>query len=255
MKKERVGITYTFANKVLTKEETYELIERSQAGEEEATEKLVKYNGRLVTSVAYKLRSPYFENEDLIQLGMIGLLNAIEKFDPSREVRFATFAVIHIESSIRMFKRNAGITGMKVPRDVNILVNKIRAAKIEDQSIQVVADALKETNLEYVEMALELSNNLVTYLEDKLDEDSSPTLAGTIEGDVNLNWFSDLAVSSLVSHLKPQQQAVLNLGYVRDLPRSTIATVLGVSVQRVHVIEKTALKQLRERYTYEELVN
>ena len=92
----------------IPKEETYILIERAQRGDEEAKTKLIMANTGLVKKIAAKFVSEEHEMEDLIQIGYMGLLRAVEKFNPEYEVMFSTYAVPMIMGEIKRFFRDNG---------------------------------------------------------------------------------------------------------------------------------------------------
>ncbi|AUM58961.1 DNA replication/modification protein [Bacillus phage BCP01] len=256
MGKKRVRGTYTFANKVLTKEETYELIERSQAGEEEATESLVEHNARLVNYVVRRIKNPYQEYEDLFQLGMIGLITAIAKFDLTKGFKFSTYAVQWIEAEIRNYVRDKSSI-VKVPREIGAIVNKIFAMKLKNEEPATILEKLEldKNQLNNVTIALEVSQNEILSLNVQTGEEREDTLSTLIGQDVNQDWFSDIAFYDIIRFLDRREKSVITLKYVHDQTNPKIATMLGTYTQQVRRLEMRAMKKLRERYTYEELIN
>jgi len=256
MNKKRAGSTYTFANKVLTKEETYELIERSQAGEEEATESLVEHNARLVNYVVRRKSNPYHEYDDMFQLGMIGLITAIAKFDISKGLQFSTYAVRWIDAEIGNYLKNR-TSILKVPREIGAVVNKILATKLKNEEPAIIMEKLQfdEKQLNNVTIALEVIHNEVISLDKPTGEDKDDPLAARIGQDINKDWFSDISFYDIIRVLDSKEQSVLTLAYVYDQSESNIATMLGTYSVQVSRLKRRALKKLRERYTYEELIN
>ncbi|WQZ49388.1 putative RNA polymerase sigma factor G [Bacillus phage Z3] len=256
MGKKRVRGTYTFANKVLTTEDTYELIERSQAGEEEATESLVEHNARLVNYVVRRIKNPYQEYEDLFQLGMIGLITAISKFDLTKGFKFSTYAVQWIEAEIRNYVRDKSSI-VKVPREIGSIVNKIFALKLKNEEPATILEKLKldESQLNNVTIALEVACNEVISLDKQTGTKEEDTIAATLGQDINQDWFSDIAFYDIIRFLDSREQSILTLAYVHDQSESNIATMLGTYSVQISRLKRRALKKLRERYTYEELIN
>lgn len=111
----------------LSNETVRELIERSQSGDENARDEIVEHNTRLVWSVVQRFLNRGYEPDDLFQIGCIGLIKSIDKFDLSYDVRFSTYAVPMIIGEIQRFIRDDG--SLKVSRSLKELNNKIRIKK------------------------------------------------------------------------------------------------------------------------------
>src|SRR5690625_2266061 len=132
---------------MLTNEEVRELIVKSQEGDKEARDLLVEKNVRLVWSVVQRFINRGYDPEDLFQIGSIGLIKSIDKFDLSYDVRFSTYAVPMIIGEIQRFIRDDGT--IKVSRSIKELGNKIRITKEDltkvlgrSPTVQEVAEAL-----------------------------------------------------------------------------------------------------------------
>ena len=113
----------------LKDEELRSLIRRSQSGDQEARDLIVQSNLRLVWSVVQRFLNRGYEPDDLYQIGCIGLLKSVDKFDLSYEVKFSTYAVPMIIGEIQRFIRDDGT--VKVSRSLKEMANKIRRAKEE----------------------------------------------------------------------------------------------------------------------------
>src|SRR5690625_590372 len=114
---------------MLTNEEVRELIVKSQEGDKEARDLLVEKNVRLVWSVVQRFLNRGYDPDDLFQIGSIGLIKAIDKFDLSYNVRFSTYAVPMIIGEIQRFIRDDG--SIKVSRTIKELGNRVRLKKEE----------------------------------------------------------------------------------------------------------------------------
>src|SRR5690554_6669855 len=137
-------------NKLLSHEETIDLINKAQNGDKFAKDKLVEYNLGLVRSIVKKFQNRGYEREDLFQLGSIGLIKAIQNFDTSYHVKFSTYAVPMIMGEIKRFIRDDGI--IKVSRSLKELVNKVVSVKEQlkmklgrEPGIQEIAEAIGST--------------------------------------------------------------------------------------------------------------
>src|SRR5690625_4162512 len=116
-------------NKMLTNEEVRRLIAQSQQGDKLARNTLVEKNVRLVWAVVQRFLNRGYDPDDLFQIGSIGLIKSIDKFDLSYEVRFSTYAVPMIIGEIQRFIRDDGT--IKVSRKLKELGNKVRMTKEE----------------------------------------------------------------------------------------------------------------------------
>ena len=108
----------------IAKEDTYELIERAQSGDEEARELIVSQNTGLVKNLAMKYSSGYYETDDLMQVGFLGLVKAIDRFDTGFDVMFSTYAVPMILGEIKRYIRDDG--KIKVSRQLKTDIRNLR---------------------------------------------------------------------------------------------------------------------------------
>ena len=139
--------------------DTLELIKRCQDGDKAAREQLVTENIGLVWSIVRRFANRGYEMEDLFQVGSIGLIKAIDKFDTSFEVKFSTYAVPMITGEIKRFLRDDGM--IKVSRTLKEASYKARAAK-EALSIELGREPTIEEVSERTEISVE---NIVMSME------------------------------------------------------------------------------------------
>src|SRR5699024_8371388 len=118
---------HTENKKLLNQDEIRELLVKSQAGDKMARDILIERNVRLVWSVIQRFLHRGYESDDLFQIGCIGLMKAIDKFDLTYEVKFSTYVVPMIIGEVQRFLRDDGT--VKVSRSLKELANKIRATK------------------------------------------------------------------------------------------------------------------------------
>lgn len=242
-------------NELLSHEETMKLIKSAQEGDEEAQSKLVTNNIGLVRSVLKKFVNRGYDSEDLFQLGCIGLIKAIQKFDPKYEVRFSTYAVPMIIGEIKRFLRDDGI--IKVSRSLKQTANKIKVAKEQlskklgrDPTIQEIADEIKVDKEEIV-MALE-SSYQPEYLYDVIHhKDSSPIhLIDKVGGDCEDSEIIDkITLKEVISQLKPRDRQIIIMRYFKDKTQTEVANMLGISQVQVSRIEKRVLKNMKNMLT------
>ncbi len=239
---------------ILAHEETMELINRAQQGDVRAQETLVSHNLGLVRSVIKRFNNRGYEKEDLFQLGCIGLIKAINKFDTSFDVRFSTYAVPMILGEIKRFLRDDGI--IKVSRSLKQTASKIKYSQERltrqlgrEATLQEIAEDLNISKEEIV-MALDSSCH-PEYLHDVIHhDDGAPIhLMDKISESDNLedNEVIDrILLKDVIAKLEPRERQIIILRYFKDKTQTEIAEVLGISQVQVSRIEKKILKSMKD---------
>jgi RNA polymerase sporulation-specific sigma factor len=234
-------------------DKTLELIQRAQQGDKEATERIVKENSGLVWSVVKRFGGRGYESEDLFQIGSIGLLKCIQKFDMEFDVKFSTYAVPMIMGEIKRFIRDDGI--IKVSRPLKEMAVKAKYAQesfvskngrqptINELAAEIGADA--EELVMAMESGLEVESLYSTihqgdgnpiYLIDKLDQNE----------DAGNNMVDTIAIKEIIGKLKPKERQIILLRYFYDKTQMEIAKEIGVSQVQVSRIERRVLQTIRE---------
>ncbi|MDF2951913.1 MAG: polymerase, sigma 28 subunit, FliA/WhiG family [Anaerocolumna sp.] len=234
--------------------DTIELIRRAQQGDKEARDTVITDNIGLVWSIVRRFMSRGHEAEDLFQIGSIGLIKAIDKFDMTYDVKFSTYAVPMIMGEIKRFLRDDGT--IKVSRSLKETAGKIRLTKEKLSSIYgrepTIEEIGAELNLakEEVVMALESGAEVESlyktiyqgdgnaiYLIDKLEQTN----------DENENMIDRLALKETIASLDEKDQELIRLRYFMDRTQTDIAKELGISQVQVSRLEKKILLKMRER--------
>lgn len=245
-----VNVSKSNDKSMLTNEEVRELIYKSQQGDMEARDLLVEKNVRLVWSVVQRFLNRGYDPEDLFQIGSIGLIKSIDKFDLSYEVRFSTYAVPMIIGEIQRFIRDDGT--IKVSRTIKELGNKIRITKEEltktlnrSPTVQEVAEELGITP-EEVAQAQEAVKNPHSIHETVYENGGEPiTLLDQIADD-DKQWFEKLSLEEAIRSLSERERLIVYLRYYRDKTQSEVAKRLGISQVQVSRLEKKILEEMKE---------
>lgn len=232
--------------------EVKRLIALSQAGDQIARETLVSCNIRLVWSVVQRFLNRGYEAEDLFQIGCIGLLKSVDKFDLSYDVKFSTYAVPMIIGEIQRFLRDDGT--LKVSRSLKELANKVRKTKDELSkrigrlpTIKEVAEELGITAEEVV-FAQEAGKPLSSIHETVFENDGDPiTLMDQIADDTQDKWFEKLALNEAIGALSERERLIVYLRYFRDQTQSEVASRLGISQVQVSRLEKKILQSIKDQ--------
>lgn len=236
----------------LTNDQVKELIAKSQAGDANARELLVNSNIRLVWSVVQRFINRGYEADDLFQIGCIGLLKAVDKFDLSYDVRFSTYAVPMIIGEIQRFLRDDGT--VKVSRSLKETANKVRRTKDElykqfgrAPTISEVAEAVGITPEEVV-FAQEANRAPSSIHETVFENDGDPiTLIDQIADESVNKWFEKIALKDAISRLNEREQLIVYLRYYKDQTQSEVAERLGISQVQVSRLEKRILQTIKDQ--------
>ncbi|MFC0473344.1 RNA polymerase sporulation sigma factor SigF [Halalkalibacter kiskunsagensis] len=226
------------------------LIARSQDGDQDARDLIVNRNTRLVWSVVQRFMNRGYEADDLFQIGCIGLIKSVDKFDLSYDVKFSTYAVPMIIGEIQRFLRDDGT--VKVSRSIKELGNKIRKMKDEmtkslgrTPTVNEIAEAL-EISPEEVVFAGEASRSLSSIHETVYENDGDPiTLLDQIADQTETKWFDKIALKEAIRDLDERERLIVYLRYYKDQTQSEVATRLGISQVQVSRLEKKILEQMK----------
>lgn len=235
----------------LKDDELRNLIRRSQSGDQEARDMIVKSNLRLVWSVVQRFLNRGYEPDDLYQIGCIGLLKSVDKFDLSFEVKFSTYAVPMIIGEIQRFIRDDGT--VKVSRSLKEMANKIRRAKEELSKtlgrVPTVNELSEHLQLspEEIIMAQEASRSPSSIHETVYENDGDPiTLLDQIADSNESKWFDKITLKEAISELDERERLIVYLRYYKDQTQSEVAARLGISQVQVSRLEKKILQQMKD---------
>nr|WGD68855.1 RNA polymerase sporulation sigma factor SigF [Bacillus subtilis] len=238
-------------NAQLKDHEVKELIKQSQNGDQQARDLLIEKNMRLVWSVVQRFLNRGYEPDDLFQIGRIGLLKSVDKFDLTYDVRFSTYAVPMIIGEIQRFIRDDGT--VKVSRSLKELGNKIRRAKDELSktlgrvpTVQEIADHLEIEAEDVVLVPQEAVRAPSSIHETVYENDGDPiTLLDQIADNSEEKWFDKIALKEAISDLEEREKLIVYLRYYKDQTQSEVAERLGISQVQVSRLEKKILKQIK----------
>ena len=238
---------------LLSHEETLELLAKAQRGDEKAKEVLISNNLGLVRSVVSKFANIGYERDDLFQLGSIGLIKAIYKFDPSFNVKFSTYAVPMILGEIKRYLRDDGM--VKVSRSLKQLAIKAKSQgeiltkKLgREPTVEEIAETLGVEKEDLV-MAIE-ANFSVEYLHGVIhEEEGSPIcLMDKIslkEENEEEKVIDNILLKEVLGKLEKRERQIIMLRYFEDKTQSEIGEILKISQVQVSRIEKKVLLKLK----------
>lgn len=231
------------------------LIERAQAGEKEAREVLIEQNLGLVRHIVKRFIGRGYEAEDLFQIGVIGLIKSIDKFDTSYDVKFSTYAVPLITGEIKRFIRDDGMVkvsrtlkenGMKVKYAGERLGNKLNREP-------TLAEVAKESGLsmEEVVLAMEANVQVESIYKSVYQNDGNEIFMVDQLADEKQNEqesiLNHLVIKQLINDLPQKEQKLINLRYYQNKTQTEVARALGISQVQVSRMEKKILLSMRHK--------
>ena len=229
-------------------ESTRELLLRAAHGDAEAREALVEANLGLVKYVVRRFACRGAEYEDLYQCGCMGLLKAIDRFDPSYPVKFSTYAVPVVMGEIRRFLRDDG--PIHVSRTIRDQARRIRAFVEEYTSREGKTPGIEEiadyTGLDREDVLLALdSENAVRSLDAPIAGHDDTRLMDIVGRDAMEMVDSRLTLSQLLAGLSPEERMLIVRRYFKSHTQAQIARDMGVSQVQVSRLESRILKHMR----------
>lgn len=229
-------------------------IKRAHDGDKEARDLLVTENLGLIWSIVRRFAGRGYEMEDLFQIGTIGLMKAIDKFDLSMDVKLSTYAVPMIMGEIRRFLRDDGM--LKVSRPIKELAMKAGMAreKLEfslgrEPTLEEIANAVGASR-EEVAVSFEAGAEVESIYRpvSKEDEGGSCLLDKLAEpSSENEELLNRLVLENLIGELNPQERQVIIGRYFENKTQTAIAETLGISQVQVSRMEKKILREMREK--------
>lgn len=250
-------------------EEVSVLVAKSQAGDKEAREVLIESNLGLVRHIVKRFAGRGCEMEDLFQIGVIGLIKAIDKFNLEFEVKFSTYAVPMIMGEIKRFLRDDGM--IKVSRSIKENGLKVRLATErltvrlgrEPAAFEVAAEA--GLSIEEITIAMEAAAEVESiyksvyqadgseiYLVDKVaagnGQDANTGLAacgGATSDPEKEKLINHMMLGQLLDNLPKREQELIKMRYFQDKTQSEIASCMGISQVQVSRMEKKILLRMR----------
>ena len=233
---------------------TIALIQKSHQGDEEAKAQIVEENTGLIWCVVKRFYNRGAEAEDLFQIGSIGLLKAIDKFDLSYDVKFSTYAVPMISGEIKRFLRDDGM--IKVSRSLKEMAykahccrEKLQGENGDEPSLGEIAKTM-QVDKEKLVLALEAGAEIESLhktiyqkdgheiqLLDKLEEKEEREEA----------VLNRMLLSQLLEQLRPEERQLIYLRYFANKTQTEVGKILGISQVQVSRMEKRILEEMREK--------
>ncbi|MCM1091243.1 MAG: SigB/SigF/SigG family RNA polymerase sigma factor [Muribaculum sp.] len=241
------------------------LIERSQSGDKEAREVLIEKNLGLVHHIVRRFAGRGYETEDLFQIGVIGLIKAIDKFDLSLGLKFSTYAVPMITGEIKRFLRDDG--PLKVSRTLKENALKVRMtrqalqsslgreptiqeiskeASLSEEEIVMAMEATMEVESIYMSIYQDDGNEL--YLVDRVAQSERGGIGSVVGEAVDYEkeeLLNHMLLTQLLSELTERERELIQMRYFQNRTQMEVARIMGISQVQVSRLEKKILLRMR----------
>lgn len=238
----------------MLQENCVESIIKAQNGDKDEMAKLVEENQGLIWNIARRFLGRGYDKEDLYQIGCMGFIKSIRRFDASFEVKLSTYAVPYILGEIKKFLRDDG--PVKVSRSLKELYAKINELKRDyekkGQEISLIQiSKILRLPKEEIIMAIESAQNVEsiesnTYSNDKSDKSISIIDTLSTEIDEATTITNKITIQNLIKKLNDREKEIILLRFYKDKTQSEVAKIIGISQVQVSRIEKKILQNMKD---------
>ena len=238
---------------VLKSTETKMLLERARGGDKQARQKLIEGNLRLVLSVVQRFSGRGESMDDLFQVGVIGLIKAVDAFDLGQQVQFSTYGVPMIAGELRRFLRDhSALRVSRSMRDTAYRVlqvkEKLLAATGREPSVETLAAETGIARQEIV-FAMDAICEPVSLYEPVFSDGGESACIMDQIGDQNSGdeqWLEQIALEEAVSHLSARERRILALRFYDGRTQTEVAREIGISQAQVSRLEKGAIGRIKK---------
>lgn len=238
---------------ILSEKQKQELFEKIRAGDQKARQEFIYGNLRLVLSILHRFTNRGENADDLFQIGCIGLIKALDNFDPSHDVKFSTYAVPMIIGEIRRYLRDNN--SIRVSRSMRDTAYKALAVKE-----RLTAESGKEPTVEQIARELELPREDVSVALDAIldpvslqepiyhDGVDAVFVMDQIADEKNADdsWLEKISLNEAMSRLSDRERHILTLRFFKGRTQMEVANEIGISQAQVSRLEKCALSHMRK---------
>lgn len=237
--------------KVLKESEKNELLKKARAGDAKAREELIKGNLRLVLSVVQRFQNRGESMDDLFQVGVIGLIKAIDNFNLDLDVRFSTYAVPMCIGEIRRYLRDDNpVRVSRSMRDTAYKAMQVKEQLInangKEPTIEEIAEKLEMKKSDVV-LALEAIVDPVSLYEPVYNDGGDTIYIMDQIGDnsTDKDWVDEISIKDELKNLDPRERTIMYLRFMQGKTQMEVAKEVGISQAQVSRLEKNALKRIK----------
>ena len=224
---------------------------KAQNGNEDIMEQLIEKNKGLIWSIIRRFKDRGVETDDLYQIGVLGFIKSIKKFDTTFDVKLSTYAVPYIMGEVKRHIRDDG--PIKISRSIKDLGKKAMEIQREHlrktgQDISIVEVAKKlRVSKEEIAFALDSFNPVESIYNSTTDQEDGPTLIDTISSNIDeqSEIVNKLSLEQLIENLNGEEKQIIMLRYYKGRTQSEVAKILKTSQVQISIIEKRILEKMK----------
>lgn len=224
---------------------------KAQKGDENIMEKLIEKNKGLIWSIIRRFKDRGVEVDDLYQIGVLGFIKSIKKFDTTFDVKLSTYAVPYIMGEIKRHIRDDG--PIKVSRSIKDLGKKVIQLQREylkktGQNISIIQVAKKlKVSKEEVALALDSFNPVESIYVNTTEQNDGPTLLDTLSSNIDeqSEIVNRLSLKQLIDNLNEEEKKIIMLRYYKGRTQTEVAKILKTSQVQISRIEKKVLEKMK----------
>ena len=237
--------------KVLKEKEKMELLRKARSGDKKAREELINCNLRLVLSVIQRFQNRGESMDDLFQVGVIGLIKAIDNFNLDLDVKFSTYAVPMCIGEVRRFLRDsAPVRVSRSMKDTAYKAMQVKARLInQNQKEPTIEEIAKELDMKKsdVVLALEAIVDPVSLYEPVYSDGGYTIYVMDQVGDSNCDtdWIDEIMIKDEIKNLDDRERNIMYLRFMQGKTQMEVAKEVGISQAQVSRLEKNALKRIK----------
>ena len=224
---------------------------KAQNGNEDIMEQLIEKNKGLIWSIIRRFKDRGVETDDLYQIGVLGFIKSIKKFDTTFDVKLSTYAVPYIMGEVKRHIRDDG--PIKISRSIKDLGKKAMEIQREHlrktgQDISIVEVAKKlRVSKEEIAFALDSFNPVESIYNSTTDQEDGPTLIDTISSNIDeqSEIVNKLSLEQLIENLNGEEKQIIMLRYYKGRTQSEVSKILKTSQVQISRIEKRILEKMK----------
>lgn len=227
-------------------------IVEAQKGNKSALEKLINVNNGLIWSLVKRFKDRGYETDDLYQVGVMGFIKAIKKFDTSFEVKLSTYAVPYILGELRRYTQVEG--PIKISRSIKELqykISEIQRGYLKQGKEVTVEELAKETGASKEDVVIALESNVVVssiYETDSKDDEGITTMEKLSDGtDEQTLITNKIALTEIINNLEEQEKQIILLRYFRGKTQKEVGKIMGINQVQISRIERKILECMRKQ--------
>lgn len=239
----------------LSQKEQMEMLKRIKNGENDLKDEFIEANLRLVLSIIKKFNNRGENINDIFQVGVIGLIKAIDNFDISQPVQFSTYAVPMIIGEIKRYLRdNSAFRVTRSLRDLAYLISQEKEKYVREKNEEPTIDKIcKLVNASKEDVVLAIDSMVAPMsIYDSVYNDGGDQIflldQLKNEKEESEQLIDNIAIKQMLNKLNEKERIIIERRYFQDKTQTELASELGVSQAQISRIEKNALEKIKKRY-------